>query len=60
MRWKNVEQLFAIKNPETFRGKHLVLVDDVITTGATLEACAHALEKIEGVKISVISIASVA
>ncbi len=60
MRWKNVEHLFALRNEQDYAGKHLVLIDDVITTGATLEACAHALENVKDVRISVISIACVA
>ena len=35
-RWKNVADAFRIKNPEKIRGKHVVLVEDVITTGATV------------------------
>jgi ComF family protein len=52
-RWENVEGSFAIKNEERIRGKHLLLVDDVITTGATLEASGSRLLKIEGVKLSI-------
>lgn len=60
MRWKNVEHLFKVSGAAEFKGKHLMLVDDVITTGATIEACAHTLEEIEGVKISILAIAAVA
>ncbi|MDX9882277.1 MAG: phosphoribosyltransferase family protein [Prolixibacteraceae bacterium] len=39
-RWENVEGIFGLKQPEDFEGKHILLVDDVLTTGSTLEACA--------------------
>jgi len=52
-RWENVEGSFAIKNEDRIRGKHLLLVDDVITTGATLEASGTRLLKTEGVKLSI-------
>ena len=58
-RWENVSEIFAVKNPEAIQHKHILLVDDVITTGATLEACVHALKKVEGVKVSVASLATV-
>lgn len=56
-RWENVEDVFELNNPDVFRNKHIVLVDDVITTGATIEACCQLLHQIEGIKISVLSIA---
>jgi len=56
-RWENVESIFAVRNPENLRGRHILLVDDVITTGATLEACAQALLQVPGVKVSVATIA---
>jgi ComF family protein len=56
-RWTNVENIFAVKHPERIRGRHILLVDDVITTGATLESCAQALLDIPGVKVSVATIA---
>ena len=56
-RWENVESIFGLKNPERIIGKHILLVDDVITTGATTEACAHLLQQVPGVRISVASIA---
>lgn len=42
-RIKNVENAFEIKNADFLKGKSVLLVDDVITTGATLEACGHKL-----------------
>ncbi|SDX98692.1 comF family protein [Lutibacter oricola] len=56
-RWKNVEQIFKIKNTETLENKHILLIDDIITTGATLEACYLALNKSKNIKISIASIA---
>lgn len=58
-RWTNVETVFDLVAPEQIRGKHLLLVDDVITTGATIEACAAKLLSVEGVRLSVASIACV-
>jgi competence protein ComFC len=52
-RWLNVEGIFTVINPDILCGKHILLVDDVITTGATLEACATEILKIEGTKVSV-------
>ena len=55
-RWTNVEGIFSVEDREAVMGKHVLLVDDVITTGSTIEACAHELLKVEGVKVSVIAI----
>ncbi len=58
-RWSNVESVFAIKNPERWRGKHICLVDDVITTGSTLEACIRVLlDEIPEVQVSVVGVAT--
>ena len=52
-RYKNVKDIFEIRFPKELEGKHVLLIDDVLTTGATLESCAHQLETIPGIKISV-------
>ena len=56
-RWKNVETVFQLLNTTKIEGKHILLVDDVVTTGATLEACAQTLLQVPGVKVSVATIA---
>lgn len=56
-RWKNVSEKFALQNPEMLAHKHLLLVDDIITTGSTIEACGQILMQIPGVKLSVAAIA---
>jgi ComF family protein len=56
-RWQNVSEMFALENSILLEGKHILLVDDVITTGATLESCIKTLSAIPGIKISVAAIA---
>lgn len=55
-RWENVETAFTLKNAADIRNRHVLLVDDVITTGATTEACCLTLQQ-EKVHISVCSLA---
>jgi len=56
-RWQNMEGKFELANPAAIAGKHVLLVDDVVTTGATLEACGHELLKATGVKLSIATLA---
>lgn len=56
-RWENVKDAFEIGNAKLLKNKHIVIVDDVLTTGATLEACANKLNQISGVKVSVVTLA---
>ncbi len=56
-RWQNVESLFQVTRPDALVGKHVLLVDDVVTTGSTLEACGNQLLRYPGTKISVATLA---
>lgn len=56
-RIEGIETIFDVHYTEKNHNKHFLLIDDVITTGATLEACGRALLKIPGAKISIICIA---
>ena len=57
-RWANMHSVFGIRSPDYFDGAHVLLADDVITTGSTLEACAQVLHLIPNVKVSIAAIAS--
>jgi len=57
-RWENVEGLFTVTRPREIAGRHLLLVDDVITTGSTVEACVTALQSAGGVRVSVAALAA--
>lgn len=56
-RYENIKDAFDVKGGEKFAGKHILLADDVVTTGATFEACALALGNIQGVKLSLAAMA---
>ena len=56
-RWLNVKELFRVEKPSVLTGRHVLLVDDVVTTGSTLEACAGAILAVPGCKVSVATLA---
>lgn len=52
-RWENVAESFVVKDADRLKGKKLLLVDDVVTTGATFEACGNAILSIDHVQLSI-------
>jgi predicted amidophosphoribosyltransferase len=52
-RWKNMEDAFWASEPNMLKNKNILLVDDVITTGASLEACGRAILQVPGTSISI-------
>ncbi len=56
-RFSNVAEVFSLRNTSKIRGKHLLLVDDVLTTGATLEACGRLLLAVPQVRLSMATVA---
>ncbi len=56
-RWQNVEGIFELVRPSEFENKHILLVDDVVTTGATLESCANEILRVSGVRVSIATLA---
>ncbi len=56
-RWENVAEIFSVKDETQLKGQHILLVDDVVTTGATAEACLNTILKVESTKVSFAAIA---
>jgi ComF family protein len=57
-RWLNVDKIFVANKAEAIRGRHVLLIDDVVTTGSTLEACGHCLINAGAKAVSIATIAS--
>ena len=57
MRYENMQSVFLVVNPESYTNKHVILIDDVITTGATLEACAIKLLEAGAAMVSIAALA---
>ncbi len=56
-RWDNVDNIFRTTNPDAVKGKHILVVDDIITTGSTLASCANELLKSGAKSVSIVAIA---
>jgi ComF family protein len=56
-RWKNSEHKFVVNTKNVIENKHILLIDDIITTGATLEACINAFKPYKNIKISIATMA---
>jgi ComF family protein len=57
-RWENVSEIFEVVEPLALEGKHILLVDDVVTTGSTAEACLQTILKINNTRASFAAIAA--
>jgi len=55
-RWQNVKNIFKVIDHERLRNKHILVLDDVVTTGSTIEALCNTLYEVPGIKISVLTI----
>jgi ComF family protein len=56
-RWENVSSIFTLKTHETFKNKHILLIDDVLTSGSTLEACGRTVLSAAGCRVSFLTLA---
>ena len=56
-RWLNVSEKFALSNPQLLEGKRILIIDDVFTTGATIEACCEVFKTVKNVRIGVATLA---
>lgn len=55
-RQENVKNVFSLRDADSLKGRHVLLVDDIVTTGATVTACARELLKVDGVRVSILAL----
>ena len=55
-RWENVENIFKLCDQKRLEGKHILIVDDIVTTGASINSCVREISKVKGIEISVIAL----
>ena len=55
-RQENVEDMFELRDSSLLQGKHVLLIDDICTTGATLTACVDVLKNILGIRLSILTL----
>lgn len=56
-RWQNMDGVFMVNDATALTNKHVLLVDDIVTTGATLEACGSEIVKVPGASLSIATLA---
>ncbi|MDE3251176.1 MAG: ComF family protein [Bacteroidota bacterium] len=56
-RWQHMQDVFSVAKPDLLNNRHLLLVDDVVTTGASLEACAKSLLSLPNTRVSIVTAA---
>lgn len=57
-RWENVRSIFSVRKENDLEGKHVLLVDDVLTTGATIEACVKEMLLVDNCSVSIATLAA--
>jgi predicted amidophosphoribosyltransferase len=51
-----MKDVFGLSNSAQLKGKRVLLLDDILTTGATLESCITSLQKVDGIEVSIVTI----
>ena len=56
-RWQTMKDVFMVTDKNSIENKHILLIDDIVTTGATLEACGTKILEATGTKLSIVTVA---